>query len=71
MTRTAGAERSPRPKSCAKRQSRRPPDVLADGDLHGLDRREWLFEVTDGRGGVVLTFPFVDAIKPDVPGPHN
>ena len=46
-------------------------DVLADGDLQGLDRREWVFEVADESGGIVLTLPFVDAIEPDVPDPDN
>ena len=46
-------------------------DVLADGDLQGLDRREWVFEVADESGGIVLTLPFVDAIEPDVPDPDS
>jgi hypothetical protein len=46
-------------------------DVLADGDVQGLDRREWVFEVADESGGIVLTLPFVDAIEPDVPDPDN
>jgi hypothetical protein len=46
-------------------------DVLADGDLQGLDRREWVFEVADKSGGIVLTLPFVDAIEPDMPDPGS
>ncbi len=46
-------------------------DVLADGDVQGLDRREWVFEVADESGGIVLTLPFVDAIEPDVPDPDS
>ncbi len=42
-------------------------DVLADGDVQGLDRREWVLEVADESGGIVLTLPFVDAIEPDMP----
>ena len=46
-------------------------DVLADGDVQGLDRREWVFEVADESGGIVLTLPFVDAIEPDVSDPGS
>ena len=46
-------------------------DVLADGDVQGLDRREWVFEVADESGGIVLTLPFVDAIEPDMPDPGS
>ena len=46
-------------------------DVLADGDLQGLDRREWVLEVADESGGIVLTLPFVDAIEPDMPDPDS
>lgn len=40
-------------------------DLLADGDLQGLDRREWVFEVADESGTTVLTFPFVEAAEAD------
>ena len=46
-------------------------DVLADGDVQGLDRGEWVFEVADESGGIVLTLPFADAIEPDVPDPAS
>ncbi|HEV2559672.1 MAG TPA: hypothetical protein VGU45_13680 [Microvirga sp.] len=42
-------------------------DLLAEGDLAGLDRRAWVFEVADETGATVLTFPFRDAIEPDLP----
>jgi hypothetical protein len=42
-------------------------DLLAEGDLQGLDRREWVFEVADERGRTVLTLPFADAVEPDLP----
>ncbi len=42
-------------------------DLLADGDFQGLDRREWVFEITDETGATVLTFPFKDAVEPDLP----
>jgi hypothetical protein len=42
-------------------------DLLADGDLQGLDRREWVFEVADEAGTVVHTLLFDDAIEPDMP----
>jgi hypothetical protein len=41
-------------------------DLLAEGDLAGLDRRMWAFEVTDESGQTVLTFKFEDAVEPDV-----
>ncbi len=41
-------------------------DLLAEGDLVGLDRRMWAFEVTDESGETVLTFKFEDAVEPDV-----
>jgi hypothetical protein len=42
-------------------------DLLADGDRQGLDRREWVFEVTDESGTTVLTLPFSEAVEPDLP----
>jgi hypothetical protein len=42
-------------------------DLLAEGDLQGLDRREWVFEVADEAGTVVHTLPFAEAIEPDMP----
>ena len=42
-------------------------DLLAEGDLIGLDRRLWLFEVADESGTTVLTLPFSEAIEPDLP----
>ena len=42
-------------------------DLLAEGDLAGLDRREWIFEVEDEAGATVLVFPFSEAIEPDIP----
>ena len=42
-------------------------DLLAEGDLQGLDRREWVFEVADGSGATVLVLRFVDAVEPDLP----
>ncbi len=44
-------------------------DLLAEGDLAGLDRRAWVFEVADEAGQTVLTYPFRDAIEPDLPDP--
>jgi hypothetical protein len=42
-------------------------DLLAEGDLQGLDRREWAFEVADETGMIVLTLAFQDAVEPDLP----
>jgi hypothetical protein len=42
-------------------------DLLAEGDLQGLDRRGWVFEVADETGATVLVMPFTDAIEPDLP----
>jgi hypothetical protein len=42
-------------------------DLLAQGDLQGLDRREWVYEVADESGTTVLTLPFADAVEPDLP----
>jgi hypothetical protein len=42
-------------------------DLLAQGDLQGLDRREWVYEVADESGATVLTLPFADAVEPDLP----
>jgi hypothetical protein len=42
-------------------------DLLAEGDLVGLDRRDWAFEVLDEGGEVVLEFAFKDAVEPDLP----
>lgn len=42
-------------------------DLLADGDLQGLDRREWVYEVADESGTTVLTLPFSKAVEPDLP----
>jgi hypothetical protein len=44
-------------------------DLLAEGDLQGLDRRERTFEIADEAGQTVLTFPFEAAIQPDLPDP--
>ena len=41
-------------------------DLLADGDLQGLDRREWAFEVADESGTTVLTLPFLEAAEADL-----
>ena len=46
-------------------------DVLAEGDLQGLDRREWVFEIAAQSGDVVLKLPFVDAVEPDLPDPED
>lgn len=46
-------------------------DLLAEGDLQGLDRREWVFEIADEAGQTVLTFPFEAAIEPDLPDPDE
>ena len=42
-------------------------DLLADGDLQGLDRRVWVYEVADESGATVLTLPFSKAVEPDLP----
>jgi hypothetical protein len=42
-------------------------DLLAEGDLIGLDRRLWSFEVADESGTTILSMPFSEAIEPDVP----
>ena len=42
-------------------------DLLAQGDLQGLDRREWGYEIADESGTTVLTLPFADAVEPDLP----
>jgi hypothetical protein len=42
-------------------------DLLAEGDLAGLDRRDWAFEIEDTDGNAVLTFPFSAAVEPDLP----
>ncbi len=42
-------------------------DLLADGDLQGLDRREWVYGITDESGATVLTLPFSKAVEPDLP----
>jgi Ser/Thr protein kinase RdoA (MazF antagonist) len=42
-------------------------DLLADGDLQGLDRRDWVYEVADESGATVLTLPFSEAVEPDLP----
>jgi hypothetical protein len=42
-------------------------DLLAEGDLSGLDRRLWSFEVADESGTTVLSLPFSEAIEPDLP----
>ena len=44
-------------------------DLLAEGDLAGLDRREWIFTIRDESDQLVLTFPFKDAVEPDLPDP--
>ncbi len=46
-------------------------DLLAEGDLKGLDRREWAFEVLDESGEMVLNIPFSDAVEPDMPEPDT
>jgi hypothetical protein len=42
-------------------------DLLAEGDLQGLDRREWVYEVADESGTTVLTLRFEEAVEPDLP----
>jgi hypothetical protein len=42
-------------------------DLLADGDLGGLDRREWAFEIADETGTTVLALPFKEAVEADLP----
>ncbi len=42
-------------------------DLLADGDLQGLDRREWVYEIADETGATVLILPFSEAVEPDLP----
>ena len=42
-------------------------DLLAEGDLEGLDRRAWVFEVADENGETIYTLPFSEAIEPDLP----
>ncbi len=42
-------------------------DLLSEGDLQGLDRRGWAFEVADESGQTVLTLPFSEAVEPDLP----
>jgi hypothetical protein len=42
-------------------------DILAEGDLIGLDRRLWSFEIVDESGTTVMTLPFSEAIEPDLP----
>ena len=42
-------------------------DLLAEGDLQGLDRREWVYEVADESGATVLVLRFEDAVEPDLP----
>ena len=42
-------------------------DLLAEGDLAGLDRREWVFEVVNEDNKPALTFPFLAALEPDLP----
>ncbi len=42
-------------------------DLLADGDLQGLDRRPWVYEVADATGSTVLLLPFKAAEEADLP----
>jgi hypothetical protein len=42
-------------------------DLLAEGDLQGLDRREWVYEVADETGNTALVLRFDDAVEPDLP----
>ncbi len=42
-------------------------DLLADGDLQGLDRRVWVYEVADESGTIALTLLFSEAVEPDLP----
>ncbi len=46
-------------------------DLLAEGDLAGLDRRGWVFEVEDEAGVIILNFPFSEAVEPDLPETTN
>ena len=46
-------------------------DLLAEGDLQGLDRRIWVYEVADESGATVLTLPFSEAVEPDLPKPER
>ena len=41
-------------------------DLLAEGDLQGLDRRKWVYEVADETGATVLVLPFEEAVEPDL-----
>ncbi len=40
-------------------------DLLAEGDLQGLDRRAWVHEVADATGATVLLLPFKAAEEAD------
>jgi hypothetical protein len=42
-------------------------DLLAEVDLKGLDRREWILEIADEAGVIVHTLVFEDALEPDLP----
>ena len=42
-------------------------NLLAEGDLAGPDRQDWVFEVADESGEPVLLFYFADALEPDLP----
>lgn len=46
-------------------------DLLAEGDLQGLDRREWVFEVADESGTILLKLPFIEAAEADFSPPPS
>ena len=57
----------PQGSSLAEKTTELARDLLAEGDLAGLDRRDWVFEVADENGQPVLMFYFADALEPDLP----
>ena len=42
-------------------------DLLADGDRQGIDRREWIFDVTDEAGTVVHSLLLGEAVELEEP----
>ena len=61
----------PEGSSLAEKTTELARDLLAEGDLAGLDRRDWVFEVADESGQPVLMFYFADALEPDLPGDND
>ena len=55
----------PEGSSLAEKTTELAHDLLAEADLAGLDRRDWVFEVADESGQPVLMFYFADALEPD------